>query len=153
MLSRFSRVQLFVTPWTVAHQTPLSMGFSRQEPWSGSSCPPPGDLPDPAIEPASLMSPALAGRFLNHYCHLGNTHNGLKVKESESESHSVVSDSLRPQDYTVHGILQARILEWVVMPSSRGSSRPRDQTHDSYVSCTDRRGSLPPAPSGAHTQI
>ena len=48
------------TPWTVAHQAPLSVGFSRQECWSGMPCPPPGDLPDPGIEPAS---PALAGRF------------------------------------------------------------------------------------------
>ena len=58
-----SRVRLFVTPWTVAHQAPLSMGFSRQEYWSGLSCPPPGDLPDPRTEPESLMSPALAGRL------------------------------------------------------------------------------------------
>ena len=42
---------------------PLSMGFSRQEYWSGLPCPPPGDLPDPEIEPVSLMSPALAGGF------------------------------------------------------------------------------------------
>ena len=49
--------------WTVARQAPLSMGFSRQEYWSGLPCPPPGDLPDSGIEPASLMSPALAGRF------------------------------------------------------------------------------------------
>jgi len=42
---------------------PLSMGFFRQEYWSGLSCPPPGDLPDPRTEPASLTSPALAGRF------------------------------------------------------------------------------------------
>ena len=48
-----SRVQLFVTPWTVACQAPLSMGFSRQEYWSGLPCPPPGDLPDPWIEPGS----------------------------------------------------------------------------------------------------
>ena len=54
---------LFVTPWTVAHQAPLSMGFSRQEYWSGLSCSPPGDLPDPGIEPASLMSPALTSGF------------------------------------------------------------------------------------------
>ena len=64
MLSRFSRVRLFVTPWTVAHQTPPSMGFSRQEYWSGLPCPLPGDLPDPGIEPAFLKSPALAGGFL-----------------------------------------------------------------------------------------
>ena len=43
-----------VTPWTVAHQAPLSMDFSRQEYWSGLPCPPPGDLPDPGIKPLSL---------------------------------------------------------------------------------------------------
>ena len=47
----------------VAHQTPLSLGFSRQEYWSGLLCPPPGDLPDPGIEPVPLKSPGLAGRF------------------------------------------------------------------------------------------
>ena len=56
-----SRVPLFATPWTVAHQAPLSMGFSRQEYWSGLPRPPPGNLPDPGIEPESLMSHALAG--------------------------------------------------------------------------------------------
>ena len=64
MLSCFSCVQLFVTPWTVACQAPLSMGFSRQEYWSGLPCPPPGDLPYPAMELVSLMSPALSGRLL-----------------------------------------------------------------------------------------
>ena len=63
VLSRFSRVQLFVTPWTIAHLALLSMGFSRQEDWSGRPCPPPGDLPNLGTELASLMSPALAGRF------------------------------------------------------------------------------------------
>ena len=48
---------------TVANQAPLSMGFSRQEYWSGLPCPPPGDLPDPGIESTSLISPALIGRF------------------------------------------------------------------------------------------
>ena len=56
-------VRLFVTPWTVAHQTPLSMGFSRQEYWSGLPFPSPGDFPDPGIEPMSLVSRALAGIF------------------------------------------------------------------------------------------
>ena len=55
--------QLFATPWTIALQAPLSMGFSRQEYWSGLPSPPPGDLPHPEMEPASLMSPALAVRF------------------------------------------------------------------------------------------
>ena len=64
MLSHFSRVQLFATLWTVAHQAPLSMGFSRQEYCkSGLSCPPPGDLPGPGIESTSLLSPAPAGGF------------------------------------------------------------------------------------------
>ena len=53
MLSRFSRVQLFVTLWTVAHQAPLSMGFSRQEYWIGCHASA-GDLPDPGMEPVSL---------------------------------------------------------------------------------------------------
>ena len=62
-LSRFSHVQLCVTLRTVAHQAPLSVGFSRQEHYSGLPCPPPGDHLDPGIEPASLMSPPLAGGF------------------------------------------------------------------------------------------
>ena len=61
MLSHFSRVWLFATPWTVALQAPLSMEFSRQEYWNELPCPPPGDLPNPRIEPVSLTSPALAG--------------------------------------------------------------------------------------------
>ena len=48
-----------VTPWTVAHQAPLSMGFSRPECWSGFPCPSPGDLPNSGIKTASLVSPAL----------------------------------------------------------------------------------------------
>ena len=56
MLSCFSRVQLFAIPWTVTLQAPLSMGFSRQEYWSGVPFPLPGDLPDTGIEP---RSPAL----------------------------------------------------------------------------------------------
>ena len=63
MLSPFSHVRLFLTLWTVAHQAPLSVGFSRQEYWSGLPCPPPGDLPNPGIKLVSLMSSALAGRF------------------------------------------------------------------------------------------
>ena len=59
-----SCVHLFVTPWTVAHQAPLSMGFSRQEYWSGLPFLPPGDLPNPGMEPESSASPALAGEFL-----------------------------------------------------------------------------------------
>ena len=53
VLSHFSHVQLVATLWTVDHQAPLSMGFSRQEYWSGLPCPPPGDLPNLGIEPRS----------------------------------------------------------------------------------------------------
>ena len=63
IIRHFSCVWLFATPWAVTLQSPLSMGFSRQEHWSGLSCPPPGDLPDPEVKLASLMSPTLAGRF------------------------------------------------------------------------------------------
>ena len=59
LLSRFSHIQLLVTLWTVALEAPLSIGFCRQEHWSGLSCPPPGDLPDTGIEPASPAASAL----------------------------------------------------------------------------------------------
>ena len=80
-----------MTPWTVARQAPLSMGFSGQEYQSGLPCPSPGDLPHPGIEPASLMSPALAGGFLTtsttweaHY----------HVKQLEFGSFSIIAASV-----------------------------------------------------------
>ena len=72
VLSLQSRLTLCNT-WTIDHQAPLSLGFSRQEYWCGSPCPLSGDLPDPEIEPACLVSLALAGCFLYHWCHLGST--------------------------------------------------------------------------------
>ena len=63
VVGHFSHVQLFVTPWTVACQASLCMGFSRQEHWSRLLCPPLGELPEPVIKPAALTSPGLAGRF------------------------------------------------------------------------------------------
>ena len=80
VLSRLSRVQLFAThvlactpctPCSAARQVPLSMGFSRQEYWSGLPFPSPGYLPDPGIKPASLMSPALAGGFFTTSATMG----------------------------------------------------------------------------------
>ena len=97
MLSHFSCVRLFVTPWTVARQAPLSMGFSRQEYWSGL----------PFLTPHVLC---LVTQLCPTLCNL--------------------MDYIPPGS-SVHGILQARILEWVSMPSSRGSSPPRDWTQDS----------------------
>ena len=62
--------------------------------------------------------------------------------KSKSESRSVVSSSLDPMDYTVHGIVQARIVEWVAFPFSQESSQPRDQTQVSHIACN----SLPAEP-------
>ena len=58
MLNHFSCVQLFVTPWSVARQAPLFLGFSKKEYWSGLPGPPPGDPPDPEIEPTYPAAPA-----------------------------------------------------------------------------------------------
>ena len=58
-----SCILLFATPWTIAYQAPLSVEFSRKESWSRLPFPTPGNLPDPGIEPVSLVSPALVGRF------------------------------------------------------------------------------------------
>ena len=63
MLSCFSHIQLSVTPWTVAQKAPLSVGLSQQEFWSGLPFLPPGDLPDPQVEQAYPVAPALAGGF------------------------------------------------------------------------------------------
>ena len=64
MPSHFSHVHLFATPWTVARQAPLSVGFSRQEYWSGLPCPLPGDPPNPGIKPVSLKETWQAGSLL-----------------------------------------------------------------------------------------
>ena len=72
MLSCFSHVWLFTTPQTVADQAPLFTGFSRQEYWYGLPCPPPGNLPDPGVEPASLRSPAVSRQVLYHWRHMGS---------------------------------------------------------------------------------
>ena len=65
IVKSLSRVQLFVTPWTVGHQAPASMGFPRQEYWSGLPFPSPGELPDPGIKPGSptLQADALTSEL------------------------------------------------------------------------------------------
>ena len=83
MLSRFSGVRLFVTLWTVAHQAPLSMKFSRKEYWSGLPFPPPGNLPDPGTDPMSPAIPALQVDSLP-LCHWGSPANqemGQEIKK------------------------------------------------------------------------
>ena len=115
MLSHFGHVQLFGTPRAVAYQAHMSMGFSGQEYQSGLPCPPPGDLPNPGFEPASLTSPTLAGRFFN-----SSTTWATTVVVVQSISHVQL---LQPMDCilpgsSAHGILWARILEWVVISFS-----------------------------------
>ena len=119
--SHFSCIPLFAAPWTVACQAPLSMGFSRQEYWIRLPCPPLGDLPNPGIHP---VSPELAGRFFTTST-TWEAPPGVKVAQ-------LCRTLCDPMNYIVHGILQARILEWVAFPFSRGSSQPRDRTQ---VSC------------------
>ena len=92
-----------MTPWTVARQAPLSMGFSRQEYWSGLPCSPPRDLPDPGTEPMSFQSPSWAA-----------------VAVKSLQSCPTLCDPIDgcPQGFPVPGILQARILEWVAISFS-----------------------------------
>ena len=81
ILSLFSSVQLFATPWVVAYQAPLSMGFFWQEYWSGLPCPSPKNLPDLGIEPASFMNPDRQVGSLYHQRHLGSP-NFINMKVS-----------------------------------------------------------------------
>ena len=103
------------------------MGFSRQEPWSRLPCPPAGDVPDPGMEPASLMSLALTDRFFTTSTTWEALCFSVKVKVTQ-----LCLTLCDPMNYTVHEILQARILEWVAFPFSRGSSQsgiePRSPT-------------------------
>ena len=84
MLSHFSCARLFATLWTVAHQAPLSMGFSREECWSGSPCPPAGNLLDPGIETASPATPALQVDSLP-WSHLGRSPHGCVKGQNTAE--------------------------------------------------------------------
>ena len=105
-----SQVRLFATPWTVAYQAPPSMGFSRQDYWSGLPLPSPH-----SVYTTSRMNPAAAAKSLQScptLCYPVNCN---------------------PPDSSVHGILQARILKWVSISFSRGSSRPRDQTQVYHI--------------------
>ena len=106
MLSCFSHVWLLATLWTVAHQAPLWVGFSRQEYWSGLLCPPSGDLPNTGIKPMSLMSPKLAGRFFT----TSTTWEAPKVKVLHAQFVGTLWDPMdcSPPGSSVHGILQGK---------------------------------------------
>ena len=145
VLSHFSHVQLFVTPWSIAHQALLFMGFSRQEYWSGLPCPPPGDLPDPEIELTSLTSSALIGEFFTISAIWEAPHLLWKVListleydtllrwlrqenlQAESPSHVPLTQDLEKSlcnflftSLNLHGSsVMARIREWVTGPANR----------------------------------
>ena len=135
-MKSLSRVRLFATLWTVAHQAPPSIGFSRQEYWSGLPFPSPGDLPDPGIEPRSpaLQADALTseppGKQRVQHNWMTSLSLTLSLHAKSLQSCLTLCD---PLDYTLHGILQARILEWTAIPFSRGSSQPRDWTRVSHI--------------------
>ena len=80
MLSCFSHVRLFVTPWTIAHQAPLSMGFSRQEYCSGLSFSSPGEIPGPGMKPLSPMFYAFQTNSLSHQGSPHKSPNLFKMK-------------------------------------------------------------------------
>ena len=128
-------VRLFVTPWTVAHQAPLSMGFSKQEYWSGLPFPSPGDLPHPGIEPRSptLHTDSLPSEAPGNPLSVVNE---LCIKSLQLCLNLCDLMDYSPRGFSVHGILQARTLEWVAISSSRGSS------------CLRIRSLTPPALAG-----
>ena len=124
MLTHFSHAQLFMTLWTVAHQAPRSIAFSRQECWSGLPCPPLGHLSNPEIESASHMSPTFS---------------------SVQFSHSVVSNSLKP-----HELQDARPPCPSPTPRVHSNSCPSSQwCHPSISSSVDPS---PPAPNPSQQQ-
>ena len=174
-LCALSCVWLCVTPWTVVRQASLSMGFSRQEYWSRLPFPPPGDLPDPGIEP---RTPALqadsftiwatreahGARLPGFSSKLWHRPAGCPWTSPKNSPRASVFPSVKlvfnsgtphvltlscwtlynprdcsPPGSSVLGVSQARILERVAISSSRGSSRSRDQTCNSCISCIGRQ--------------
>ena len=150
-----SRVQLFPTPWTVACQAPLSMGFFRQEYRSGLPCPPPGALPTPGIEP---RSPALQVDSL------------LSEPPGKPKNTGVVSLSLFqgifPNQGSNPGLPHCRwilyqlshkgspkMLEWVAYPFSSESSRPRNQTGSPALQADSLPTELSGKPKGHDQQL
>ena len=142
MLSHSSHVPLFSTPWTIVCQDPLSMGFSRQEYWSGLLCPLLGDLPDPGIELQSLMSPTLAGGFftasatweapvwldrcpykktryqhaLSPHTHKRKTTSGHREKMAIWESGRELSPGINPYQHLDSGLIGSRTMSLMFKP-------------------------------------
>ena len=123
-----SHIWFFATPWTVARQALLSVGFCRQECWSGLPCPPPVDPPYLGTEPVSPASLELQADSLP------TEPPGKPIKDKWSEVAQLYLTLWDPMNYTIHGILQATVLEWVAVPFSRGFSQPRDRIQV-YLHC------------------
>ena len=98
---------LFEIPWTVAHQASLSIGFPRQEFWSWSPFPTPGDIPEPGIELESLASTSIGGLILYQLHHLLSRFSHVRL--------CVTPEMAAHEAPPVPGILQARTLEWVAI--------------------------------------
>ena len=96
-LCLLSGVQVFVTPWTVAHQTPLSMEFFRHEYWSGLPLPPPGDLPNTRIEFTSSVALELAGGFFTT-CATWEAYNVILLSQKKEQSNATCSNMDGPRD-------------------------------------------------------
>ena len=99
-----SHLRLFVTPWTVAHQAPLFMGFLGQEYWSRLPLPSPGDLPSPGTEPTSPVATYIGRRVLYHWCHLGGPLPSPSVPKSLLKSTPVVLDWGPPYGLILTGL-------------------------------------------------
>ena len=133
-------------PGTVDLQEPLSMRFPKQEYWSGLPCPPLGDLPNKPIDQTHVS--CIGRQILYCWATREVQHIVCVYANSAMLSHSVVSNSVIPWTVThqvpVYGILQVRILEWVAILFSRGSSWSRDWTRVSCVFCIARQVPLVP---------
>ena len=116
MLSCFSHVWFCVTLWTVAHQAPLSMEFTRQEYWSRLPFPSSGDLPDPESKRLSLKSPALVGGFFTTNAIWKVLLNAATAAAKSLQSCDPIDRS--PQGSPIPGVLQARTQEWVAISFS-----------------------------------
>ena len=139
----------FVTPGTVTHQAPLSMGFSRQEYWSGLPCPPPRDLPIPGIEPASLMSPALAGSFFTTSA-TWEASTAPHIRHSSNNGHlRTCARASSPQQR--HGNFLGSLLQrghgnnqhwWVSVRGAPSHSYSRETVYCKWSLISDAKGTL-----------
>ena len=124
-----SHVRLFATPWTVAYQAPSSMGFSRQEYWSGVPLPSPGDLPDSGIEPgspefqANTLTSEPPGSYVYYLVWRIHSNECWQIHAAAAKSLQSCPTPCDPIDGSppgspIPGILQARTLEWVAISFS-----------------------------------